>query len=224
MKHVLWMLALSVIVLSSCQRESSDSVDQDKIYTEFELFYNANLDKTFARATFKFSNAFGTKLELANPSTVNFDGQTLTFNTVLAYYERELAGFVESGTFTWTDTEGQSFTNTISVKPIDYSGAINAIAKDSSFELGWAGDPLQANELVVVTINGENEGDAQIFSTNDVGSTSIILGKDKLEQLGTGPGTVWMDRSTILPLNEGTSAGGTIIGRYRPENQSIQIQ
>ncbi|MCB0552469.1 MAG: hypothetical protein KDD02_02870 [Phaeodactylibacter sp.] len=55
-----------------------------------------------------------------------------------------------------------------------------------------------------------------IFSQN-----SIILGKDKLEKIGHGPGTAFMDRSFTPALIEATGAGGRLTGRYRPENQEV---
>ncbi len=224
MKNLLLAFSLITLSLFSCNREASESVDQDRIFTEYELFYNANQDKTFARATFKFSNALGTKLELSQPSEVTFNGEILTFNPVLAYYEKEYAGLVETGTFEWTDTEGNAFKNNIEIHSIDYANTIDTIDRSGSYELNFSGTPLEMLELVTVTINGENELDAQVFTTNDSGSQSIILSKSKLEKIGDGPGTIIMDRSYIPLIQESTSAGGILLGRYRPENQSIQLK
>lgn len=212
---------LTGLLLFSCNRELSNTVDQDRIFTVYELFYNANEDKTYARATFHFSNELGTRLELADPSKVAFDGDPLTFNPVLAYYEREYAGFVQSGVFEWTDTEGNLFRNSVEVRPISYAADIDTIARDGSYELFWGGGPLLAKEIVTVTINGENEQDAQVFATNNQGANSIILAKDKLEKIGHGPGTVFMDRSFIPAISEAPGAGGRLTGRYRPENQEV---
>ena len=97
------LAALTMLLASGCFREPSDSVNQDKIYTDYELFYNANEDKTYARATFKFSNLTGTKLELSDPSEVTFEGDLRSFKPALAYYEKTLPGLVSSGTFEWKD-------------------------------------------------------------------------------------------------------------------------
>jgi len=222
-RSLLFALSLGLI-LSSCNSETSDNVNQDRIYTIYELFYNANQDKTYARATFRFSNEVGTLLELSDPSMVSFNGDELTFNSVLAYYEREYAGFVESGTFEWTDTEENVYQNTVEVHTIDYSGTIDTIDRSSSYELAWEGDPLAEDELVTVTINGENEGDARVFTTNDIGSSSIILSKNLLGQVGQGPGTIFMDRSYSPELLDATGAGGRRTGRYRAENQQPYMQ
>lgn len=224
MKNLLAILFFSVLMLFSCSREDSSTVDQDRIFTEYELFYNANEDKTFARATFKFSNITGTKLELSQPSEVRFNGDVLTFNPVFAYYEKEYAGLLENGTFEWNDTNGEIYKNTIEIHPINYPDTIDIIKRSQSFELEWEGDALQLLELVTVTINGENEFDAQIFTTNDVNSQSIILSKAKLEKIGTGPGTLFMDRSYLPLIQESTSAGGILLGRYRPVNKEVVLE
>ena len=226
MRHFAFLSLLFMVMLSftSCIREESSAVNQDRIFTEYELFYNANEDKTFARATFKFSNVAGTKLDLTDPSKVLFNDQELTFNPLLAYYEKEFPGFVPNGTFKWTDLDGNEFINSIEIHSIGYAPGIDTIARDAAFEMGWTGSPLLQNELVTVTINGENELDAQIFTTNNVGAQSIILGKDKLSKLGAGPGTAYLDRSYLPGLTEKTGAGGIILGRYRPANLSFQIK
>ncbi len=219
LSQILSLLVVAVL-LSSCEREPSASVDQDKIFTDYELFYNANLDKTYARATFRFSNLLGTQLELSDPSEVTFNGDVLTFRSALAYYEKEMAGFVESGTFRWSDIDGLVFTNAIQINTIAYPSMLDTIQRNASYEIIWEGAELVPKEIVTVTVNGENEGDAQIFLAADIGMEGIILSKSKLEKVGQGPGTIWMDRSYIPDLQEATSAGGRRIGRYRPVNKN----
>lgn len=223
-KFFIALSCFAILFLASCTREASNSVDQDRIFTVYELFYNANEDKTFARATFYFSNELGTRLELAGDSRATFNGDPLTFNAVLAYYEREYAGFVDSGTFDWVDTEGNTYQNTITVNPIEYAAAIDTIDRSASYELFWEEEPLSEEETVTVTINGENEGDARLFTTNDVGANSIILAKNLLEQVGAGPGTLLLERSFSPPIADAPGAGGRIVGRYRPVNQMIQLK
>jgi len=212
-----------VLLISSCAREESIDVNQDKIHTAYELFYNANEDKTYARATFKFSNALGTNLQLTSPSEVRFNGDILTFKTALAYYEKEYAGKIDSGTFKWKDTNGAEFENTITFKDINYPANLDTIARNAAYELFWVGDSLGANEKVILTVNGVLEGDAQIFTQDNVNATSIILGLNQLQILGQGQGTLWMDRLYEPTLVQKTSAGGTITGHYRPINKSVYL-
>jgi hypothetical protein len=106
-------ILLTMTFSAGCMREDSSDVNQDKIYAEYELFYNANEDITYARAVFRFSNALGIKLKLATGSEVRFNGDILTFKPALAYYEKSYAGKVMQG-----DLDGRI--PTISSSPIPY--------------------------------------------------------------------------------------------------------
>ncbi|MGK0388362.1 MAG: hypothetical protein ACI94Y_001090 [Maribacter sp.] len=61
---------------------------------------------------------------------------------MLDYYELELAGFVNTGTFTFTDTEENIYQNTIQINEIDYPNNLTAIDRSNSFELTCDGDIL----------------------------------------------------------------------------------
>lgn len=223
-KIVFGLIALSLTVFMSCLRESSDSVEQDKIFTEYTLLYDGTTDKTFARATFKFSNIFGTKLELSGESNVTFNGDQLTFKPALADYEKEYAGVLSSGTFVWQDLDGNTFTNEVSNNVIGLPEGLDTIDRANSFELIFEGDPIQEKELVTVFVNGENELDAQTFITNDVGAQSIILAQNKLADVGEGPGTIIIERAFLPDLVDQTSVGGVLAGKYRPKIQNVYFK
>lgn len=208
-------------LMYSCQSEVSDDVNQDRIYCEYELSYNANQDKTYAKAIFKFGNALGTLLQLSAPSEVRFNGDLLTFNNVLAYYEKSYAGFINTGTFSWKDTQGNEYNNIVNITTIDYPAGLDTIPRTSAFELFWVGDSLSANQSVVLQANGQLEGDYQIFTQTNLNSTSIIMNLNQLQQLGHGSGTLWMDRIFSSNLQQQTSAGGIIRGIYRPVNKQV---
>jgi hypothetical protein len=208
----------------SCNREESKNVNQDRIYTIYELYYNANEDITYARATFRFSNEFGTKLKLSDPSAVYFNNQILTFKEGLAYYERAFAGFLNSGDFLWKDIHGKIYNNSISVNTIDFPASLASINRANTSELTWVGDPLQANELVTLWVNGPYEGDAQTFTQDNMGSSSVLLARNKLQLIAAGNGFLMMDRIYKPALTDRTEVGGKIKGRYRAVNRTVVIQ
>jgi len=215
------LLFIGLMLFNSCIREESSDVNQDKIHTAYEMFYNANQDKTYARAIFKFSNVLGTQLQLTAPSQITFNGDVLTFQNTLAYYEKEYAGYIASGTFVWSDVNGISYTNTVHNKVIDYPANLDTIPRNAAYEMFWVGDSLSANERVVLTINGILEGDVQVFSQNNLHAKSIILALNQLQTLGQGQGSMWFDRYYEPGLTEKTSAGGSITARYRPINKTV---
>ena len=63
----------AAILFMACPIEDSADVNQDKIYTDYEVFYNSNTDKTQVLARFRFGGATGTLLELNEPAEVYFD-------------------------------------------------------------------------------------------------------------------------------------------------------
>ncbi len=213
-----------VMVFSRCAKENSSDVNQDRIYASYELFYNANEDKTYARASFRFGNPTGTLLELTSPSEVRFNNDILSFKPALVYYEKEYAGFINTGSFVWTDTDGNSFTNTADFHTINYPIGLDTINRNAAFEMFWQGDSLQASEVVYLTINGVLEGDAQVFTQSNINSKSIILAMNKLQLLGQGNGQLWLDRTFSPALQQKTSAGGAIISKYRPINKQVYLK
>lgn len=216
-------VAVTLFSTSCREAQSSEDVNQDKIFTYYELYYNQNTDKTTAVARFTFGDALGTPLELSGSASVLANGQSLAFKA-WNNYEVEFAGNVDSLTFEYTDLDGNTFTNTLMQVTIDYPVDLDTIPRNAAFDLIWQGDALGADEKVLVTVNGVNEGDARTFEQNGVGASSIILEKNKLEQMGEGNGTVWMDRVYTPAIQESPSVGGTTKSKYRPSNASVYLQ
>ena len=221
MRNLLAFLLLIVLMTTACQTENSADVNQGRIFTQYELFYNANEDITYARAWFRFGNATGTQLELTSPSQVEFEGDKLSFIKLLGYYEKKTAGYKKSGTFKWEDTEGKSFENMVTINEIAYGVLPDSVSRTAAFSIPWTGTPLGDTELVGAWINGEKEGDAQAGITIEKGATTLIIPADKMAKIGAGTGTIYMDRRYSPELSQITSAGGTGTGVYRPKNKTV---
>lgn len=215
---VIW---LTPLFLSGCQRELSSDVNQDKIYAEYELFYNANEDITYARAVFRFNESKGQKLRLADGSEVRFNGDLLTFKPALAYYEKSYPGQVMAGDFMWEDTNGKQYSNTISLPVIAFPAMSDTIPRNAPFELVWVGDSLLGNDMVTIRATGANELDMVIVHQDLLHSNSIVIPMLQLQTLGQGSGLLKMTRTFSPQLIHKTSAGGTITGRYRPINKEV---
>ena len=104
-KQSLFMMLFSALAFTSCQTEDSADVNQDKIYTDYELFYNSNTDKTQVVARFRFGGPLGTLLELNDPASVKFDGEDVPFNALYSGHFKEFSGQVLEGTFLYTNVE-----------------------------------------------------------------------------------------------------------------------
>jgi len=218
----LLFLFVTVAVLSSltqsCQKaEDSADVDQDRIHQYLELFYDEAQDKTYAYAQFRFGNAIGTPLKLATNATVSVEGNTMSWNEAfnLNRYEWEWTGKRTAATFTYNDNAGNTFVNSITINDVGFPAVLDTISKDSSYNLVWTGDPLGANEAIWVSINEDNEANAATFNQNNQGATSITLTKDGLSKIDPSSVTLWIDRNYKPAIDQATTAGGILVGKYR---------
>jgi hypothetical protein len=216
-------IAFIVVLFTSCAREESTDVNQDRIYAEYELYYDKNTDKTYASAIFRFGNATGTQLELSAPSEVRFNGDVIPFDAAFAYYRKEYAGPVTSGTFVFTDTEGNSFTNSVgSTRTIAFP-SVDTIHNSGSFTLAWIGDNVVANERVDVWMDGPLQNNAEFFTQYLANTNSMVLAANQLQQLGTGSTTCTMERIWEENAAQVTGAGGKVRVKYKALNRVIQV-
>ena len=159
--------ALSIVSFSACvPAEQSVNVNQSRIWTDYELHYDANTDLTTARASFRFGSSLGTPLDLTSPSEVRFNGELLARSvqpgTGLVRYERTFTGQLGSGTFRFVDTEGEAYSNTVTLRPVAFPASIGPIDNDGSYGFDWVGNALGAGESVQVTLWRLSAGNASL--------------------------------------------------------------
>jgi hypothetical protein len=210
--------------LYSCNVEDSGDVNQDKIWTHYELFYNTNDDKTVAVARFRFGGITGTLLELNEDASVTFNGEPLEFNNWYFGHTKEFAGLVDSGTFVYQDLDQLTFTNT--VMPFDtiaFPVGFDTIYNTQANTLAWDGNPLAANEHVGLFVGSWTWGDDALYVQSADNATDIVLGANQLSNVPVGPSTLFMDRWTEVDAAQATGEGGRVIGKYRAENRVVQV-
>ncbi len=224
----LMILFIAAWMLVGCVSEDSADVNQDRIYTDYELFYNANDDVTHAIARFRFGGALGTILELTSASGANvtFNGDTLTYSAIWGGHTRQYAGNVTSGTFRYTNSEGGVFINSVPTGasiafPTGFDGA--DLSKSSAYALAWDGTPLAPNDQVGIFIGSWAWGDDALFWTDADGATEIVMGVNALQNLVNGTAVVYMDRWNAVNVAEGTSEGGRIRYKYRAINATVTV-
>ncbi|PLX09244.1 MAG: hypothetical protein C0596_01430 [Marinilabiliales bacterium] len=215
--------AALVYLLSGCERESSADVTQDRIYVSYEIVYHETTDITYARASFFFGSITGTKLELADPSQVTFNGDPLGFKDALAYYEKQYTGLVETGEFIFTDLDDNSFTNTATISEIGLPETLDTITKGSSYELFFTGDALVSGEGVYAYINGTGEGDGISVYQNTTGATSIVIPATQTDNLTVGTNTVYLRKRHETAAQEASSAGAICAGIYQTVTVDIEV-
>jgi hypothetical protein len=207
----------------SCAKENSDDVNQDRIYAEYELYYDKNTDKTYASAIFRFGSATGTQLELTAPSDVKFNNDVIPFDPVFSYYLKEYSGRITSGTFTFTDTDGLIFTNPVSSMRTIAFPAMDTIHSSNSYTLTWVGDSVVANERAELWMDGPLQNNAELFIQYTLNTNNFVLGANRLQALGVGTTACTLERIWETTATGVTGAGGKVRFKYRALNASVQV-
>ncbi|MBL7943640.1 MAG: hypothetical protein JNM00_12785 [Flavobacteriales bacterium] len=221
MKNVILIATglLMLVAFTSCEREPSSSVDQDKIWTKYEIVYDKNTGKTIARAEFRFSNALGTKLELSDPAEVTFNGTVMPFNSTTAVYEIEMNGLTTSGVFEYTDLDNNVYTNTTDqLELVEFPDGEILVQGGVDYVLDWSGDPIGSSDLVTVNLSDK------VFSTGITGATSITLGGVQTDDITPGPHIGYMWRTLVREPDDATPEGGTIWLTYKAFNKAVTVQ
>jgi len=226
MKRLIVPLFALGLIMTSCAKEDSSDVNQQKIYADYELFYNANEDKTHAIAQFRFGGPTGTVLELSDSTGayVMFEGDTIPWNPWYNAHEKEYAGNITTGSFSYTNTDGDTYVNAVPAgESIDYPLGFDTINKSMAQTLAWAGTALAQDQKVSVFVGSWTWGEDALFYTDALGATEIIMGVNQMSNLALGTSTVYMDRITATDISQGTPEGGRIRYKYRPTNVQVQV-
>lgn len=224
MKKLLLLLALPALIILGCKKEDSSDVNQDKIYTDYEVFYNENDDKTVVIAKFRFGDAFGTILELTGSANVKYNGDELLYNAFYGGHTKEYAGQVLGGQFVYTNTDGDVFTNTaLATSSIGFPASFTTLNKSNAYDLQWDGTATATNQRVALFIGSYTWGDDAFLLQTQTGADNIIIGVNNMSNLPTGASTCYMDRVTETTALQVTGNGGRIRTRYRGLNKDITV-
>ena len=227
MKNLLWLLSILLtisLMLTSCEFEDAADVNQDRIFTRYKLFYDANEDITYAKTTLFLGNEGGTQLQ-SDKATITFNGEALDWNNILAFYEAKLPGYVSSGEFEYKDLDDNIFKNKVTIIPIDFpDDQPKTLDRNKSYTIEWEGTALTEGELVSAVVIPNALQETKPFLETNTGADEIILGASQFKDINPGPGVIALDRVHGMELEEAPSAGGKLEGHYRAKNYEITIE
>ncbi len=225
MKKMFTLGMLSVlVVMTSCRREESQNISQDRIYSEYEVIFDAGKNQTVANATFRADHSTGTKIELSFPARIKFRNENMSWKNVTGNYQLTVNGNGFSNYFTYTDLDENNFENqSFDVSYIDLPNGLNSISKNGNFFLPWNGDPLRSGETVRVVIKSKEGGGERSWSVTSVNSTHIVLDQYKLSQINEGLAEIWIERTKSDGLIMVPDAGGRMSCTWRSNELTIQI-
>ncbi len=213
---------IGVLFFTACKRHDSISVDQNRIYSEYEYKYSAETNKSTASAVFRMDHSNGNKIQLSYPSLIKFSGQNMPYRSLMGSYQVEVFGTNSGGQFEYSNNEGQSFINEARIlSPVDIPFGLTTISQNGNFFLPWTGGALEPGEMITVRISGASG--SRSFSTSQVGSTHVILDANGLQAIGPGNATLQISRTRTEAISQATIAGGLLSSTYEGRKYNIAI-
>lgn len=223
-KRVLLVLLLSLPLLTGaagqgCGGEDSSVVRQDRIFTQYWLFYDANTDVTYARATFRLGHALGTLLELTDPAKVTFNEKALSYKSVPGWHEAEFPGRM-TGAFVYSNVDGQRFTVQVAALPEATVQEALTIPAGKAYAFTWKGPAIAKDERLEVIVTGENKLDFSIIEQRGVGATDVVIGADKTRRFNA-QGWLGVRRTQESTPMEAPDAGGMVWVTSQPKDARV---
>jgi hypothetical protein len=232
-KNCLLSLALvGLFTLSACsiETERCSDVNQDRIYQLLSALYDAETDETSATAKFTFGGFSGTTLELVDNCEVEHDSISLSKQTFLGTsYTGSKDGQVNTHTFTFTDNQGRTYSNSGTIQATAFNSPPSSISKASGATIAFTGGALEELESVTLSITREvTENGAtsvQLVSTteDDEGATSVTLSASTLTDLSKGTAKMELRRTIATDVTEGTDVGGSVQMHYDTAPINVEI-
>ena len=190
-------------IFLSCRKENSEEIDQNEIYTDYRIIYKEDLNKTFARATFKHELNTGENLKLGKDANVSINGFDMVWNSSFHRYEYEFLDLHE-GSFSFIDNDGKQFNNQLNFNKVARynkgTASNDSLYKDSIQFIPWDNaDPLVFGEhvnLIMIQNNTIIE-----LSNDTIGATGVFINADSFMPFQLGDIEVHFEKWVDFSLN-----------------------
>lgn len=213
-----------ITTLVACIKDNTEEPNPESFYAEYELFYNANTNKTVALAKFRVAGPTGNPVELKTPAYVTFNDDTLVYNSTYNCLGFEYTGKVESGTFVYKSSNNAVYTNTTPVMDsLKHPQNFATIHKSTPYTYTWNGNPLAANERVYLFFGSWYWMSESQFTASGLGATNIVLSTGQLGAIYSNIYTTYLERNKKEPAQEAGYYGGEIRMRYIPQNALVNV-
>ena len=144
MNKILCFIALFTIIFS-CKKVSSE-IDQSKIFQSYTMIYDEGTNKTNVSAYFFEEKDGGKNLELSGSSSVTMNGAAMS-KSGQTYFSL-IDGNLASAVVVFTDTEGKTYTNTLSKANFISNESSTDLSKSISSYWYWGGTTIVAGETI----------------------------------------------------------------------------
>jgi hypothetical protein len=193
-------------------------LDENKLYTVYELRYDAVENNTEVSASFFISSREGKQVILEESAEVFFQNDRLQLDETNKSYSQTFQQKVTQGSFFFSTSDSKVYENKVVIDEVGFD-INNTIAIDSEqlYELHWEGKPLQTGESMKLIISDNRIQQNVSIVEGKEGSKSITITPEDMEMFEDGEIYLQWIRRSSLNLQEGTSYDGERIAEYHSE-------
>ncbi len=212
---------LMMVLLQACDTVESGNVDQQRIVTEFTMTYDLEEDKTLAKAVFL---ADETHLILSPPAEITFENTLLPKTETLGFvaYKKTFDGNYQTGTFFYSDLNGDEYTNTIVLADSLILADTLHLSLSGDGLLHWQGNPIAVNEEISAVIEA-SEGTLFLALNDQENASAIQFPTTEISEEFIGTHTIWMQRRETQDLQDATEAGGILKSVFQSNKAVLKI-
>lgn len=216
-----YLVLLIPILLVSCKKDS-EAVNQDQIYQAYEMSYSEATNQTTFTANFYLKSDGGKRLKLTGDSFVTVNGSSMIRSG--STYSRSFDGYLESGSFVFTDAKGKEYTNSVLYENYVQNDLSNAVQRNFDCYWQFVGPTVASGETVSVSIRSkEDAGGTATGTATQNGSYYVRITASQMNQLPAGFATATTTRSSVSLTGSWTKVGGKKKSEYISSASSILV-
>ena len=223
---------------ASSNKLESGNVNQDDIYQSYLI--RRSKDSLEVRAIFRLKDRYGDTLALTYPSHATCNDKEMArrdgFMVGVQYVVDEKA-YQASTKFEFTTTKGKTYTNAISLEPIEFTGNATAtLSKTSQSVLPVTRIVKEDGVKVTLSIKDGKDKDAYAevhggrgvvgFRSSvyfDDAKKAIIIEPDFVKEFAEGAVTITLTARKEKNAEQATSRGGELIIEYEANPISAKV-
>lgn len=232
-KKYLLTLVLSFCCLSlrcaSSNRLESANINQDEIHQTYSI--RREKDSLNITAIFRLKDKYGDTLALNAPSHVTCNDKEMQRRDVVfsgVTYTADSKTYQPTNQFTFTDTQGKTYTNTIALEPIEFAvesvqlkkAAVNLIpvtriVKDDSADIKLFITDGKGTDFYEQVHHGRGVVGLRNSIYFDEKKRAVVIEPDFVKEIAEGEATVFLLMRKDKGLEQATSYGGQINLEYK---------
>ncbi|MEI2756451.1 MAG: hypothetical protein V9F46_08330 [Chitinophagaceae bacterium] len=216
----LFFLSIASFFLFSCNDAeigSANDVEADAVFFDYRISGEAGNPEVTALLQYRFGGENGTTLTIDKPGSVSIDGETIKVDSTRitgAYYElqKPVETFTGNHFIEFINQKGKKYKEEFTFQPFSFAEAIHDTIHNGALSLPLLG--VKDGDRIQVVISDTVFGSNGIEHELAVKGGRIIINKEDLSKLASGPVNMELVKENNRPILNGTPEGGKLVIIY----------